>query len=306
MPVLKLDELCYTAVDQLDRATTLALLTVSPLEEHGPHLPLGVDLLDAEYFCDELARRFTAERPEWTVLRAPPVPLGTWTFDAAGSINTRASAMRDLVYDYGASLARHGFRYLVVLSGHGAIGHLVALEEAAAAVERRYGMKMVSLSSRMIPEILGGSYLERIEQHLGRPLSGEERRMMAGDTHAGLLETSLMLKLRPEQVGAHRHLHAYDPRGLERLMPQYAMRFGRQGYVGYPAAASEEFGAAALAALLEASYEKLLQAIANPERERRRITARLPFLRVDYQRYATWGLAIGAALGLGWWWGRRK
>ena len=41
-------------------------------------------------------------------------------------------------------------------SGHGSAGHLVALEEATHAIERLYGMKMVSLSSKLIPEVLGG------------------------------------------------------------------------------------------------------------------------------------------------------
>ena len=49
MPILNLEELSHTAVAGLNPATTVLFLSVSPLEEHGPHLPLGVDIFSAEY-----------------------------------------------------------------------------------------------------------------------------------------------------------------------------------------------------------------------------------------------------------------
>ena len=43
MSVHRLEEVSTPALDALDRARTVVLLTVSPLETHGPHLPVGVD-----------------------------------------------------------------------------------------------------------------------------------------------------------------------------------------------------------------------------------------------------------------------
>ena len=98
--------------------------------------------------------------------------------------------MRDVVVDYGDSLARAGFRYILVANGHGGPGHLVALEEAAAIVSRRHRVTMASLSGHLAWEFLRGRYLEKIEAALGRTLSAEERRAFAEDAHGGWWETS--------------------------------------------------------------------------------------------------------------------
>src|ERR1035438_8364972 len=67
MPLIRWENLSGPAVAALDRARTLLLLPVSPIEEHGPHLPLGVDVWDAEYFSTHLANRYAEEEPGSTV-----------------------------------------------------------------------------------------------------------------------------------------------------------------------------------------------------------------------------------------------
>jgi creatinine amidohydrolase len=300
MPLIRLENLSWPAVNALDRERTLLLLPVSPIEEHGPHLPLGVDIWDAEYFSTHLAARYAEEHPDWTVAVLPSLVLGSNAFTAPGTICVRATAMRDVIYDTGASLARHGFRYLFLASGHGALGHLIALEEAAHGIERRYGMKMVSLSSTLIPEVLSGRLWHRVEERLGRALTDAERAMLKGDTHGGLLETSFMLKLHPELVGGHySELAPFDPPLLTRLQTDFAMRQGRAGYVGYPAAASVQFGEAALAAFVEVAYERMIAAMANPNRERWSTVTRWPFLRPGWRRTAQAIIVLAVATLIG-------
>jgi len=306
MPLLSLEDLSYPAVAALDRARTVLLLSVSPLEEHGPHLPLNVDLLAAEHFAGALAERFLADHEDWNVVRMPPLPVGCGGFDAPGTVEVRASTVRNLVYDFGASFARHGFRYLFICNGHGAVTQLVELEDAARSVERKYGMKMVSLSSSIIPEILGGAYWERIERFLGRPLSQEERSQLAVDTHAGLLETSVMLELRPEQVGEYQHLQPYTPSRFTRFIPNHAMRIGGSGYVGYPAQATRELGSAAVKAFVEVAYAKMLEAMDNPARERRSALAKVPVLRAGFRQRTGLVMALAAAVAFGYFIARRR
>jgi creatinine amidohydrolase/Fe(II)-dependent formamide hydrolase-like protein len=229
----------------------------------------------------------------------PPLAVGCGGFDAPGTVEVRAATVRNLVYDYGASFARHGFRYLFLCNGHGAVTQLVELEDAARAVERKYGMKMVSLSSSIIPEILGGAYFGRIERFLGRPLSEEERAQLAQDTHAGLLETSVMLELRPEQVGEYRHLPPYTPSRFTRLIPNHAVRIGGSGYVGYPGQASRELGRAAVQAFVEVAYQKMIEAMENPQRERPSALARVPLLRAGFRQRSGLVLALACAAALG-------
>src|SRR5205823_6775189 len=141
--------LSTTSLDALDRGRTLVILTVSPLEEHGPHLPLGVDAITARHFATEIAGRLVATRPGWSAVLAPTLHLGSFTFDAPGTVTVRQRVVRDAVVDYGGSLARAGFRYIFVANGHAGPGHLAALEEASAIVSRRHRILMASFTGHL-------------------------------------------------------------------------------------------------------------------------------------------------------------
>ena len=104
MSVRLLEEMSTSALDALDRDRTVVVLTVSPIEEHGPHLPLGVDAYAARHFAEGLAQRLVAARPGWTAVLAPTLHLGSFTFNAPGTIRIRQRVVRDAVLDYGASL----------------------------------------------------------------------------------------------------------------------------------------------------------------------------------------------------------
>jgi creatinine amidohydrolase len=296
-----LEEMSTPALDALDRARTVVVLTVSPLEEHGPHLPVGVDAFAARYFAEKLGERLTAGRPGWTVLLAPTLHLGSFTFDAAGTVSVRQRVVRDTLVDYGASMARAGFRYILVANGHGGPGHLTALEEAAAIVSRRHRVTMASFSGHLAWQFLRGRYLEKIAVALGRPLSDAERQAFADDAHGGWWETSLMLLLRPDLVDpSYRGLPPARYSLAERVVPNFPLRNGGQGYVGHPALADPAFARAATEVLMTetmALLDGVLEGTIRP-RDRRSPFFALPFFRTDFWPVAlaaTVGLAIGAA-----------
>jgi creatinine amidohydrolase len=299
--VLRLEELAAPALDALDRARTLAIVPVSPIEQHGPHLPVGVDYLAARHFAEAVGERLVARRPGWTVLLSPTLPLGSFAFDAVGTIGVRQRVVRDAVVDYGRALARAGFRYVLIANGHAGPGHLVALEEAAAIVSRRHRVAMASITGHMAWEFLRGRYLPRVEAALGRSLTADERETLAGDTHAGWWETSLMLLLRPELVDpGYRDLPpARYPVG-RRLRPNYPLRGGGRGYVGDPARADLTLAKATLAVLLEeatALSERLLDGRLEI-RHRRSPFGLVPFLRTDFWPVASVALAAAGAFWL--------
>ena len=95
MSVHLLEEMSTPALDALPRERTVIILTVSPLEEHGPHLPVGVDAFTARYFAESLAAQLVSSRPGWAVVLTPTLHLGSFTFDAVGTIPStlRASSM---------------------------------------------------------------------------------------------------------------------------------------------------------------------------------------------------------------------
>ncbi len=304
MTIHRLEELSTPGLDALDRDRTVVILSVSPLETHGPHLPLGVDAFTARYFSEAMAERIVSSRPGWAVVLAPTLHLGSFTFDTIGTVRVRQRVVRDVVVDYGRALARAGFRHILVSNGHGGPGHLVALEEAAAIVSRRHRVMMASFTGHLAWEFLRGRLLPRIEAGLGRPLSATERAAFSDDAHGGWWETSLMLALRPDLVDdAYRTLPAARYSLRERLVPNYPLRRGGQGYVGHPAMADPAFARATTDVLLAEAMtvvDGLLDGRIRPA-ERRSPFFVIPFFRTNFRRVAGAVAAAGAVLAV-WWW----
>ncbi|MDO8613203.1 MAG: creatininase family protein, partial [Dehalococcoidia bacterium] len=87
MPLLQAQEITYTDVQRLRRDRSIAFLSASALEVHGPHLPLGMDIFMARWMAEETARRFAEARPDWTVVLYPHIPLGTDELPLPGSVD---------------------------------------------------------------------------------------------------------------------------------------------------------------------------------------------------------------------------
>jgi creatinine amidohydrolase len=299
-----LEEMSTPALDALDRERTVIVLTVSPLETHGPHLPVGVDAFAARHFAQTIAERVVAARPGWSVVLAPTLHLGSFTFDTVGTVSVRQRVVRDLVIDYGEAFARAGFRYVLVANGHGGPGHLTALDEAAAIVSRRHGVTMASFTGHLAWEFLRGRYLPRIESALGRPLTAEERAAFSEDAHGGWWETSLMLLIRPDLVDeSWRTLPAARYSWPKRVVPNYAVKNGGQGYVGHPALADPAFAKATTEVLMAeamAIVDGLLEGRLRPS-DRHSPFFQVPFFRTNFWRAtgATATVAALAAVGIG-------
>jgi creatinine amidohydrolase len=286
------------ALDALDRERTLVVLTASPLEEHGPHLPLGVDAFTARHFAQEVGERLVGARPGWSAVLAPTLYLGSFTLDGVGTVTIRQRVVRDALVDYGRSLARARFRHILVANGHAGPTHLAALDEAAAIVSREAGVTMASLSGHLAWEFRSGRFLDRVERALGRALTAEERRAFADDAHGGWWETSMMLMLRPDLVdGVYRDLPPATYSLPERLVPNYPLRNGGAGYVGHPALADPAFARATTEVLVTAAMELvdgLIAGTVRPSQHRSPFFA-MPFFRTNFWPLATAGMTAVAA-----------
>jgi creatinine amidohydrolase len=297
----RLAELGYTSLDALDRSRTVVVFTVSPLEEHGPHLPVGTDLFEAEFLGDQLATKILELKPGWTVLLGPPLPFGASAFDHAGTLLVRARTVRNATLDYGAALARHGFRFILITNAHAGPRHVVALEEAAAAVTRRFGVRMLSLSGPILWKVLRGKLTERLEPLLGRKLTPAEKEALAGDAHGGVWETSLILRYRPELVDpSFNRLPPMRFLLLDALRKNYPLRLGNKlGYIGAPAAATAELGEAFRRLLVDIAWEVARPALEAQDEswQQTSMLYKIPFFRTAFPYIAAGcGIAAGALL----------
>ena len=286
--ILELMDLNHPQLNALKRERTVIFIPISPIEEHGPHLPLGVDAFNARFFAEELAERLTEKRPDWTVVLTPLLPLGTNVFKYIGSIHIRQRAMRDVVTDFASSLARYGFSYFVIFSFHGGPGHIVALEEASRKVSKRFGVKMISLTGGLAYKFLSGGFTPEIERYLSKPLTQEERELFKKDIHAGWWETAMMMKAKPNLVDeCYKELEPVTI-DIRKMRANSAERAGRGlGYLGAPHKATREFAEASIEALCEVGLS-LIERLLDGEEVSKETSSkfyRMPIFRTDFKRY---------------------
>ncbi|TCJ20275.1 creatininase family protein [Rubrobacter taiwanensis] len=180
-----MERMTYPRIGQLAARTELALLPVGPPEAHGPHLPVGTDLLAARELCDRAARKLAARRTECLI--APPLAycLAEAASPFPGTVTVRSEVVAALVEDICRSLARSGFRRVLVVSGHAEGENLAALR---AGAERAGEGGAVVAVSRWYTNALPGLLHLLDEDH------------PECDIHAGEWETALVMLRAPELV----------------------------------------------------------------------------------------------------------
>jgi creatinine amidohydrolase len=269
--VLRLDRITHDRLSRLDRAHTLVMAVVSPIEVHGPHLPLGQDLMQAYALSERVLENVAAGREAWSFVLLPPIPVATDCVPQIGSLNFPVSLVQEVAYHLLKPFALHGFARLAFTSFHGGPRHNCALEAAAERLAREHRETAVlPVFSAVIRQAMEGRiFFDGIEHTPGRKITLEQIKQ---DHHAGCLETSMGLYLWPELLepgwqdlpaevsntapdGKHEQHFLYggeDPSGIlgraqriagrVRAMARSARHFRTRTYQGYPALASQEQG----------------------------------------------------------------
>ncbi|MBW2234629.1 MAG: creatininase family protein [Deltaproteobacteria bacterium] len=190
--VLRWETLTKKAFDEIDRERAVVLVTASPLEVHGPHLPIGADALEGEGLAERMLRFLPEEHRSRTFLKLPFVYAATDVVPQPGSLFFRPGTTVRVLEDLGRSLAAQGFRHVWVSNFHGGPRHFLAIERACHRVHRKRGLQMASIFSLMISRLTNGT--SNLDDVLAE-LPGVRREDLAGDTHGGLVETSQLLAL---------------------------------------------------------------------------------------------------------------
>ena len=172
---------------ELANKTDLAFLPVSPMEAHGPHLPLSSDVLTACQMSDDTARKLHARGVE-SLIAAPInycVAQSASCFPGTTSIST--TTMTAIIEDVCTSLARSGFKKIMLVSGHAEPASIEAIIQGAENVKKTYP-DFKFFFSEWFAKGLPHVYHILREEH------------PEWDIHAGEIETSQILYLHPEWV----------------------------------------------------------------------------------------------------------
>ncbi len=168
----------YDFQEGLKKTQTIAI-PFGSVEEHGPHLPLGTDTIHVY----ELLKRVCQIR---SLFVAPPLWYGLCrsTKQHPGTIGISSMALRGFVKEMCRSFYYQGLRNFLLISGHAGGTHMASILDAAdELIEELAASKFAVLSIIDLIKLLPKGLVET-----------------EGDSHAGEVETSLMLYLREEDV----------------------------------------------------------------------------------------------------------
>lgn len=169
----------------IDRERAIAVLPVGATEQHGPHLPVSVDFDLAEAVALGSLPRVAADM---TVIVLPVLAYGKSSEHGAvpGTVSLSAQTLIHVIMDIGRSLSMTGIRRLVLLNAHG--GNAAVLEIVARDMKIECAMQVATCHWYAFNE--------------ANRLTGETEQ--AYGIHAGEVETSAMLALKPDLVALDR------------------------------------------------------------------------------------------------------
>ena len=174
-------EMTWTDFQSLDMSKTIAVMPVAAVEQHGPHLPVGVDCFIMEGYLRRAAERLP-EALAAVFLPVQSIGASIEHSEFPGTLSLSPQAAMRAWTEIGEGVFRAGCRKLVILNSHGGNSPLIDL--VARDLRARLGMFCVAVSWRRFgyPDGL----FDEDEVRLG--------------IHAGDVETSLMLAFRRDLV----------------------------------------------------------------------------------------------------------
>jgi len=179
MPVHRFAEMTWEEVRDADRSGSVAILPVGAVEAHGPHLPLGTDVIIAEAMARSCAERL--DERGMTVFVLPPLwyTAAGFAHTFPGTVGIDPHTVSALIRQVANSLKGHQITTLAIANAHLDPAHLESLRAVAAAPAPDTRIVFLDLTRRRVAERLT-----------------EEFR--TGACHAGRFEGSVVLAETPE------------------------------------------------------------------------------------------------------------
>ncbi|MEK6288612.1 MAG: creatininase [Acidobacteriota bacterium] len=225
------------------------ILPVGAIEQHGPHLPLTVDIDIANALASEIAERLGGYLAPTITYGARSLPQSGGGPSFPGTIAVRGTTLIEYFTDVLTAYVRCGARSLVVVNGHYENEpFLFESMEVCRESGRLDGVEVISLSWWSVVT----------QDFVAKLFSGAFPGWHA--EHAGLCETSLMLYLRPEVVRAERPQHSRPPLAGVYLHPIDPEQISDRGVLAQTAGSSAEIGRT----LFEHVSSELERLVRNP------------------------------------------
>ena len=174
-------DMTWTDFQAADMEKTIAVLPVAAIEQHGPHLPMGVDAFVMKAYLRRVADRLPEDLAA-LFLPIQSVGASAEHGDFPGTLSLSAATAARAWTEIAESAHRAGCRKFVIISSHG--GNSAVIDELARDLRTRLGLLCVVASWR----------------RFGYPDGLFDAQELAHGVHAGDVETSLTLACRPDLV----------------------------------------------------------------------------------------------------------
>lgn len=201
------------------KVTRTVYVPFGSVEEHGHHLPLSTDTIQAY----EVGKKAAQQIPLFV---APPVHYGCCrsTSTHPGTISITTTTLKGLLKDIVRSFHTHGMRNFIILTGHAGGSHRMALQDAGEELIVEFAdIKMAVVTEYELASREGKGIVET-----------------EGDSHAGEIETSRIMHSHPHLVkGEGKREFPNFPQGI---LVRNKRKYWPTGVWGDPTKASTEKG----------------------------------------------------------------
>ena len=235
-------------VDEAVRSFPVAILPLGATEQHGHHLPLGVDIMLAE----GLARLVAGETG---TLLLPAVPFGySWVWrDIPGTVSVQQHNVETIIKDVAHSVSRYGIELLVLINGHEA--NSSSMKYAARELQDELAMPVIYFFYPGLTEVMA--------EHC-------DSETWHGMVHVCEFETSLMLAMYPEHVQMENAVPDYPEKPS--LYGKSSVSLGdlsQSGVYGDPTKATKEKGQLMLDAFVKTISNDVGEALTMVQERKR-------------------------------------
>jgi creatinine amidohydrolase len=185
-------ELSFEDLNARAEKDAIVVLPIASMEQHGPHLPVGVDTILCEGVCKAAAEIAARTTP---VVVAPTLWCGMAEHHVAfgGTFTFDIPTYRAVLMAFLKSIERAGFRKVAIVNGHG--GNMSALNAFLPDFHRETALKIYATTYFMLADHVLGQFLDK----------------QNGVLHACEVETSMMMVMAGAMVKTDRLMDAKGP-----------------------------------------------------------------------------------------------